>query len=152
MNASRLKKMTPALMGLGLGMGLTACAGSFVAETDAQSPLAPRVQQIVDANRTYPRWVNFPTAPTDLPPTAVFATQVDRLTVSGAALGADAARLEWMLTDPEDFAAQVNRRIQAVPVSPTSAQTLEEIEALAEALRQRATAPPPVRRTPMPPR
>ena len=146
MNASRLKKMTAALAGLSLGMGLTACAGSFVAETDARSPLAPRVQQIVETHRVYPRWADFPTTPTDLPQPFELATQVDALNTSGAALGREAARLEWTLSDPEAFAAQVNRRVQAAPASPVSAQTLEEIEALAERLRQRATAPPPVPR------
>ena len=142
MNASRLKKMTVALTGL----GLTACAGSFEAETDAESPLAPRVQQIVDANRVYPRWADFPATPTDLPQPMQLATQVNTLKVSGAALEGEASRLEWMLSDPADFAAQVNARIDATPVSPESAKTLEEIEAFAEQLRQRATAPPPVPR------
>lgn len=146
MNASRLKKMTAALTGL----GLSACAGSFVAETDAQSPLAPRVQQIVDANRTYPRWADFPATPTDLPQPVQLAARVNTLKVSGAALDGEAARLEWMLSDPEDFAAEVNRRIEATPVSPESAMTLAEIEALAESLRRRSTAPPPIRRTPLP--
>ena len=142
MNASRLKKMTAALTGL----GLTACAGSFVAETDAQSPLAPRVQQIVDKHRVYPRWADFPATPSDLPRPVELATRVDALNASGMALDGEAARLEWTLSDPAAFAAQVNRRIQAAPVSPMSAQTQEEIEALAERLRQRATAPPPVPR------
>ena len=166
MNASRLKNMTafpaterPATLKLvalrlpivGLAaLGLTACAGSFVAETDAQSPLAPRVQQIVEANSAYPRWSNFPATPTDLPQPAELAARVDRLDVSGAALGAEAARLEWLLTDPADFVAQVSRRTQAVPVSPASAQTPAQMDALAESLRQRATAPPPVRRRPLP--
>lgn len=142
MNASRLKKMTAALAGL----GLSACAGSFVAETDAQSPIAPRVQQIVDANRVYPRWENFPATPTDLPQPMELASRVNTLKVSGAALDGEASRLEWMLSDPADFAAQVNARIDATPVSPESAKTLEEIEAFAERLRQRSTAPPPVPR------
>lgn len=142
MNASRLKKMTAALAGL----GLSACAGAFVAETDADSPLAPRVQQVVDANRVYPRWENFPATPTDLPSAMQLASRVNTLKVSGAALDGEAARLEWMLSDPEDFAAQVNARIDATPVSPESAKTLEEIEAFAERLRQRSTAPPPVPR------
>ncbi|WP_333591873.1 hypothetical protein [Brevundimonas sp.] len=146
MNASRLKKMTAAVAGLGLGLGLTACAGSFVAETDAQSPLAPRVQQIVDTHRVYPRWADFPATPSDLPRPVELATRVDALNASSAVLDGEAARLEWTLSDPAAFVAQVNRRIQAAPVSPMSAQTQEEIEALAERLRQRATAPPPVPR------
>lgn len=146
MNASRLKKMTAALTGL----SLAGCAGSFVAETDASSPLAPRVQQIVDANRTYPRWEDFPATPTDLPQPVELATRVNTLKVSGAALDGEAARLAWTLSDPEAFAAGVTSRIEAVPVSPESARTLEEIEAFAERLRQRSVAPPPVRRTPIP--
>ena len=127
-------------------LALTACAGSFVAETDAQSPLAPRVQQIVDAHRVYPRWSDFPATPTDPPRPIELAARVETLNASGAALDGEAARLQWTLSDPEAFAVQVNRRIQALPVSPTSAQTREEIEALAERLRQRSTAPPPVPR------
>ena len=142
MNASRLKKMTAAL----LAIGVSGCAGAFVAETDAGSPLAPRIQQIVDAHRTYPRWTDFPATPQDAPQPMQLAAQVNTLRISGAALDGEAARLEWTLSDPEAFAAGVMGRIDTTPVSPESARTLEEIEAFAERLRQRSTAPPPVPR------
>ena len=64
-----------------------------------------------------------------------------------AALGAEVARIEWTLNeDPAVFTESINRRIDASRMSPETARTAEEVEAYAEALRQRAKAPPPIDR------
>lgn len=127
---------------------LGACAGRFSPESDAASPLAPRVQALVDANRRYPRWEDFPAAPTGLPDPAQIAANVQGLEAQGGALGGEVARIDWTLGDAEALAAETRARVGAVPVSPDSARTAAEIEALARDLRERAKAPPPIDRRP----
>lgn len=125
---------------------LTACAGRFAPETDPGSPVAARVQALVDANREYPRWEDFPRASTPVAPMDV-AVQVNTLRVSGGALAGEVARLQWTETgDPAAYAAETRARVDAVPVSPVSAETLAEIEAFANRTRERGRAPPPVDR------
>jgi hypothetical protein len=127
---------------------LGACAGRFAPESDAASPLAPRVQALVDANRRYPRWEDFPAAPTGLPDPAQIAANVQGLEAQSGALGGEVARIDWTLGDAEALAAETRARVGAVPVSPDSARTAAEIEALARDLRERAKAPPPIDRRP----
>lgn len=97
------------------------------------------------ANRTYPRWADFPTA-TEPTPLAQIADRVAGLNTTNSALATEVAGIEWTLADPDAFAAEVMRQIDSTPIDPTSAQTLAEIEAFAESLRQRGKAPPPVDR------
>ena len=127
---------------------LGACAGRFAPESDTASPLAPRVQALVDANRRYPRWEDFPAAPTGLPDPAQISANVQGLEAQGGALGGEVARIDWTLGDAEALAAETLARVGAVPVSPDSARTAAEIEALARDLRERAKAPPPIDRRP----
>lgn len=132
---------------LGAPLFLGGCVGAFEPRTDPTSPLAPRVQQLVDENRRYPRWADFPAAGEALPTPAAIASDVGRLEGRNAALTADVARIEWTLTqDPAAFLASVNRRIDARQMSPLDLRTPEQVEAFAEALRQRAKAPPPIDR------
>lgn len=130
-----------------LGMVLSGCAGAFEAETDATSPLAPRIQAIVDANRAYPSWADFPRSTEPLPAPTQIAAQVDSLTRTRGALAEEAARIDWTLTDdPAVFAQGVRDRVNAVPVAPVTADTQAEIDAFARRLRERGRAPPPVDR------
>lgn len=143
MNASRFIKM---LLATAACLVQAACAGSFAAQTDDQSPLAPRVQALVDANRAYPQWSRFPATPTDAPGAEQFAARVQGLGLAGRELERQAAAIDWDLSDPAGFAAAVQARMAPVPASPDAARTREDIEALAERLRRLATAPPPVPR------
>jgi len=149
MNAFPTKKMCRFAVTAGVaavGVGLTACVGSFNPATDATSPIAPRVQALVDANRTYPRWEDFPANSTDTPAPVEIAARSDALTASGGTLASEAQRLEWTLGDPAEFIEQVTRRVGAVPVSPETARTAAEVDAFAASLRDRAKAPPPIDR------
>lgn len=141
MNAPFRKKMMLASGLVVAGSGLGGCIGTFDPETDGASPIAPRVQALVDANRRYPRWEDFPKAPTDLPQPIEVAAQVNTLKVSQGALAGEVDRLEWTLGDPEVFAAEVNSRVDASQVAPVTAQTQAEIDAFARRLRERARAP-----------
>lgn len=148
MNAFLAKKailLAAPLFGLAAG----GCIGAFDPATDPTSPLAPRVQALVDANRDYPRWEDFPAAPVDLPQPAQVAASVGALRTSSQELAREVSLIDWTLTeDPEAFAESIRRRIDATLVSPISARTAEEIEAFAAELRRRGAAPPPIDRRP----
>ncbi|MEN5147269.1 hypothetical protein [Brevundimonas diminuta] len=150
MNALVLKKTgRTAVWGFALGtaMVLGGCVGAFDPKTDPTSPLAPRIQQMVDENRQYPRWADFPHGGAPLPPAAEVANDVARLQSRNAALTAETARIDWTLnSDPSAFVNQTMRRLDASQMSPNDLKTPAEIEAYAEALRRRAKAPPPIDR------
>ena len=150
MNARDMKKMMrPMLTGSALAVlagSLGACVGSFNPETDASSPVAPRVQALVDANRVYPQWENFPRSSDPVPQPAQIAQQVNTLRATGGALAGEVSALQWQNGDSAAFEREVAARVAATPVAPATAQTAAEIEAYAQTLRNRAKAPPPIRR------
>ena len=146
MNASR-RKIAAALSAAVASGGLTACVGSFDPATDATSPIAPRVQALVDANREYPRWADFPRSVEPLPEPVAIASQVNTLRVTGGALAGEVSRIDWQTTgDPAEFAAGVQARVDSVEVAPVTAETLAEIEEFVRRTRERGRAPPPVDR------
>ncbi len=142
MNARAAKKMIVVVALAGAAAG---CAGSGAAD-QARSPLEPRIAELVDANRHYPRWADFPAAPTDLPTDGQLAARVNTLRVTSGALAGEAARIEWLLGDPEAFEATVRQQVRAAPVSPDAARTQQELDGFAQGLRERGRAPPPVDR------
>jgi len=146
MNDRAAKKIMPPLTAMLAGLALAGCVGSFEPETTASSPIAPRVQALVDANRAYPRWEDFHASPTDLPQPVEVAARVNTLAVTGSVLAGEAARIEWTLQDPAAFEQEVNARIDASRLSPVTARTAAEVEAFAAATRARAVAPPPIDR------
>ncbi|WP_200932968.1 hypothetical protein [Brevundimonas sp. Leaf168] len=127
---------------------LSGCVGASASKTKAVSPLAPRIQELVDANRRYPRWEDFPAAPTDLPPVTQVASNVQRLQGDSATLTSEIARIDWTLGDAEALAAETRAAVNAIPVSPDAVRTQADIEAFAQSLRDRAKAPPPLDRRP----
>ena len=146
MNASR-RKIAAALSAAFASGGLTACVGSFDPATDATSPIAPRVQALVDANREYPRWSEFPRGLEPLPEPIAIAAQVNTLRVTGGALAGEVSRIDWQTTgDPAEFAAGVQARVDSVEVAPVTAETLAEIDEFVRRTRERGRAPPPVDR------
>jgi len=146
MNAP-IRKFAAVLAAAVASAGLTACVGAFNPQTDPTSPVAPRVQALVDANREYPRWADFPKSREPEPEPAVIAARVDTLRVSGGALAGEVARIEWTLNqDPAAFAEAVRARIDAVKVAPVTQDTAAEIEELARRLREQGRAPPPIPR------
>lgn len=126
---------------------LGGCAGAFEADR-SDSPIAARVQSLVDANRQYPQWADFPKASTDTPAPAEIATRVAALGAADARLQGEVAQIEWRLGDPAVFESDVRARLAAVQVSPATQQTEAEIEAWAARLRELGKAPPPIPRRP----
>jgi hypothetical protein len=146
MNAP-IRKFAAVLAAAVASAGLTACVGAFNPQTDPASPVAPRVQALVDANREYPRWADFPKSLEPEPEPAVIAVRVAALGVSGGALAEEAARIEWTLNeDPAAFAEGVRARVDAVQVAPATQATAAGIEEFARRLRERGRAPPPIDR------
>lgn len=146
MNAP-IRKFAAALTAVAATAGLTACAGAFDPRTDVTSPVAPRVEALVEANREYPRWADFPKALEPEPEPGVIAARVATLGTAGGDLEAAAARIDWQSSeDPAAFAAAVQARVEAVEVAPVTAETAAEIEEFARRTRERGRAPPPVAR------
>ncbi|HEY0598501.1 hypothetical protein [Brevundimonas sp.] len=146
MNAP-IRKFAALLTAAAAAGGLTACVGAFDPETDPTSPVAPRVQALVDANRSYPRWADFPKSLEAEPAPAVIAARVATLETTGGELADAAARIEWLTGgDASAFAESVRERVAAVEVAPVTAETAAEIEEFARRTRERGRAPPPVDR------
>jgi hypothetical protein len=141
MNASATKILAISAVCALLG----ACGAPFAAKTDPQSPLTERIQGLVDANREYPRWADFPAAPTDVPDTAVIAAQVAGLDQTGEALNRSVAAIDWTLADdPNAWADGVRRRVEGARMSVGTARTAAEIDAFVRSLRERSEPPPPI--------
>ncbi len=127
--------------------GLTACVGVFDPQTDPTSPVAPRVQALVDANRAYPRWADFPRSSEPRPEPSQIAARVNALNAASGDLASEVARIEWTLTgDPVAWAEAVRARVAAVAVAPVTQNTAAEIEEFARQTRERGRAPPPIPR------
>ncbi|MFN4092544.1 MAG: hypothetical protein ACK4FG_06590 [Brevundimonas sp.] len=142
MNAA-LAKNVIALSAALSGLLLSACAASGPATEPAA--LEPRIAALVAENRDYPRWADFP-ASTSVPEPVEVAARVNTLNVSGATLEGEAARIAWTLSDSESFARQVAARVIATPIAPETRATQADIAAIAQQLRDRGRAPPPVPR------
>ncbi|MCS6625215.1 hypothetical protein N0B44_20080 [Roseibacterium beibuensis] len=146
MNAP-IRKFAAALSVAAAMAGLTACAGAFDPQTDPRSPVAERVQALVDANREYPRWADFPRSTDPEPAPAQIAAQVTTLNAASGTLAAEIARIEWTATgDPVAWAQAVQARVDAVPVAPVTQNTAAEIVEFARQTRERGRAPPPIPR------
>ncbi len=146
MNAS-IRKFAAIALALGGGGALAGCAGALDPDLDTASPIAPRVQAMVDANRSYPRWADFPRQTEPLPAPQEIAARVDALEGASDELATAAARIEWQTTgDAAAYARAAQARVAAVEVDPVTAETAAEIEAFARRTRERGRAPPPIPR------
>jgi hypothetical protein len=141
------RKIAATLVALAASGALTACATAFNPQTDATSPMAPRVQALVDANREYPGWADFPRSTTPLPEAMAIAARVNTLRVSAGALAGEVSRIDWQTSgDPAAFAAEVQGRVDSVRVAPVTAETRAQMEAYLRRARERGRAPPPIQR------
>lgn len=104
-----------------------------------------RIAEIVNANRVYPSWEDFPRRGTDGPTLDQVRSEVAALRADGAALQARIAAMP-AVDDATGFEADVRARVEAVPVSPDTQRTREQIDDFARGLRERARAPAPIPR------
>ena len=145
MNAYLVKFSLRAIAVVAGCAAVTACATN--PQTDPTSPLAPRIDQIVDEKRDYPRLEDFPAAPVNVPDAAYVRGAVVQLRQDKSVLGQQVASIDWTLTESaEEYLADIRARMARDQVAIPSASTPAEIEAFAESLRQRAKAPPPIDR------
>jgi len=151
MNACQAKKIGGPLLVASWMTVLGGCTVIMDPATDAASPVAPRIEALVEANRTYPRWSDFPRSADALPEPVEVAARVRSLEADSDSLAAAAARIQWTMEDPVVFTAEVNRRLNARAMAPVTLQTAAEIEAFADQTRRRGTAPPAIDRA-RPPR
>ncbi|HEX8660541.1 MAG TPA: hypothetical protein VF686_01655, partial [Brevundimonas sp.] len=85
-----------------------------------------------------------------LPAPVAIAAQVNTLRVTNSRLAGEVARIDWQTTgDPAAYAAEVQARVNAVPVAPVTAETQAEMDAFIARTRERGRAPPPVDRRPV---
>lgn len=142
-----IQKIGSVLLMAVFASALTACASSFNPRTDETSPVAARVQALVDANREYPRWADFPKSTEPAPTPTAIAAEVNTLRVTRGALAGEVARIDWTLTDdPAAFAEALRARVAATAVAPATQQTQAEIDEYLRRARERGRAPPPVTR------
>lgn len=104
-----------------------------------------RIAEIVNANRVYPRWEDFPRRGTDGLTLDQVRSEVAALRADGAALQARIAAMP-AVDDATGFESDVRARVEAVPVSPDTQRTREQIDDFARGLRERARAPAPIPR------
>lgn len=149
MNGPLAKKSRAAFLAAALAaLGGCVALGPFDTETDQTSPVAARVDALIAANRDYPRWQDFPARPTDIPSPDAIRAEVSGLSNSQAELAADVGAIDWAMDeDPNVFADRTRQAVDPGAAAPVDTQrTQAEIDAFAEELRQRGTAPPPVPR------
>ncbi len=145
MNARTWKKTVS-----GAGFVVLATLGGCQTALDVAESPDPgdtvRIAEVVNANRVYPRWEDFPGAGTDrISPTQVRG-EVGALKAGADELEIQVAAIDWTGLDAGAITAGVRARVAAVPVSPDAARTRTEVEAFALTLRERARAPAPVHR------
>lgn len=144
MNASALKKTGAPIAAAAL-MALGGCETALDTAESADPAETARIAEIVNANRAYPRWEDFPSVGTDGPTPGEVRAEVAALRADGAALQARMAALP-PVDDATGLEADVRARVEAVPVSPDTQRTREQLDAFARDLRARARAPAPIPR------
>jgi hypothetical protein len=97
------------------------------------------------ATNGYPTFASIPAAPTDVRPPAAWRNNIAGITAAGAKLNAETAPSTFSLTNTEDFAEAMRRKLDAGGAPADEAATRAEADAFARSIRQRAT-PPPSRR------
>lgn len=124
---------------------LSGCA--FDAATDPTSTLDGRIDSLVSAHTAYPKWSDFPAAPTDMPSAEQIRSEVEKLEVADTRLNEEVAAVDWQLDeDPAQFISDVRAKVDSVQVEAPTVETQAEIDAFAIRARERAAPPPPVDR------
>jgi hypothetical protein len=123
---------------------LGGCVGNPLAEAqvDPRSPVAAEVPNAIRAGPDYPTFAEIPAAPKDLRPKPLYGAQAAELDRTRAQVVRETAPDTWTLSNTEGFAAQARQAAgpEVAPASPA------DTEAFANALRKRATPPPPPKR------
>lgn len=119
---------------------LTGCATPVASvKVDPHSPIAPEVAKLASADKDYPSFNEIPAKPTDLQSPKVYGARANELLTARAQLDAATTPNTWTLGNTNSFLARAQSDAGPALGPPTNADT----EAFANAIRKRATPPPP---------
>lgn len=144
MNASAVKKTGLLMAGAAL-LAVGGCRTALDTAESADPAESARIAEIVNANRGYPRWEDFPKRGTDGPTVDQVRTEVASLRADAAALQGQVAAMP-AIDDMAGLESDVRARVEAVPISLDTQRTREQLDAFARDLRERARAPAPIPR------
>jgi len=124
--------------------GMAGCMASdpFAPQTDPQSAAAASIAEATARTRPYPKWSEFPAAPTNVPQPSQVAVRVAETEAAQAALVAAAAELEWTLEDTQGWAAAARSLVDPALAVPAPADATAQTEAFAAEARAKAVPPP----------
>ena len=132
-------------------LGLAALAAALGGCATTANPIAPSKPAnetgvvIDDASirrMPYPRWSDFPAAPTNVPAPSQFATRVAETEAARVRLAEAAAGLEWTLANTAEWAASARALVDPSLARPVTPEEAAATEAFAAAARAKATPPP----------
>ena len=123
---------------------LAGCMSTPIASTkvDPASPIAPEVAKLATADKDFPNFNEIPPKPTDLRPPRIYGERARALETARDEMDAATAPNTWTLRETGAFES----RAQADAGPDLGAPTNTDTEAFADALRKRATPPPPTKR------
>lgn len=138
------KSALPVLAAIAGSLALAGCMAHdpFAPPTDPASAAAQRVNEAAARDLPYPRWSEFPAAPTDVPAPAEFAMRVADAEEAQAILEAQARDLVWTLEDSEGWATSTRAQVDASLAQPAPPDARAQAEAWAAEMRAKATPPP----------
>ncbi len=131
-----------ALIGAAAALGGCVSNDPFAPPTDPESAAAVQISEAVARSRAYPRWRDFPAAPTGVPAPSQFAARVEQTEAARIALARAAAGLEWTLEDTQGFASATRRLVDPDLAAPVPPDAAARTEAFAAETRARAVPPP----------
>lgn len=122
-------------------VALAACVGNPFedAKVDPRSPVAAEVASAVRPNAVYPTFAGIPPVPKDVRPHRQYGKAAGDIAQAADDLQTATADGTWTLSDPETLAAAAHAGIGPDIPAPEPSTT----EADGDALRKRATPPPP---------
>ena len=125
-----------------LSLGGCLAHDPFAPPPDPQSAAAQQVNEATARNMPYPRWSEFPAAPTEVPTAEDFRMRVVSTEEAEAILKAEAADLNWTLDDTDGWATATRGLVDMPLAQPAPADQAAETEAWAAAARAQAVPPP----------
>ena len=131
-----------ALLAGSLTLGGCLAHDPFAPPTDPASAAAQQVNEAAARDMPYPRWSEFPAAPTEVPTAGEFAMRVVATEEARVILEAQARDLVWTLDDSEGWATAQRSLVNRELAEPAALDALAQTEAWAAAARAEAVPPP----------
>lgn len=129
---------------IALAIGAVALLGgctSLSGKVDTTSSAAASVTKVERMDLPYPRWSQFPAAPTNVPTPGTVATEAKAVEADQVQLLGEASQLQWTLCCTDQWAAQTRAAIDPALATPAPADAEAQTEAFAKAMHELATPP-----------